>query len=167
MKKPINKKHLIISISYLVIGFILIGLIVLKYMKTNDISKSNLEVMLLLLISIVYFFYNNLKNKVTLPVNIKGKELSSEISKEARKKRIKSYLIKSIVFTTIIIAFYLILYLFSKDFKNFFTFKTNNTINLIINLGLVFVLSLSIAFGLEILFGETSIKNYNKLKGVK
>ena len=51
-----DKISIIVSGIYLIISFVLLGLIIAKCINTKSLDNANLETTLFLLISVIYFF---------------------------------------------------------------------------------------------------------------
>ena len=56
-KNKKDKLSMIISGIYLIISFVLLGLIIAKCISTKSLDNANVETTLFLLISVIYFFF--------------------------------------------------------------------------------------------------------------
>lgn len=63
MKKKFDKNKYMITIVYIVIALILLGISFYKMIKNKSITSANLEINIVFGISIVYFVYYFIKNK--------------------------------------------------------------------------------------------------------
>ncbi len=103
-----------------------------------------------------------LKNNVFLPQTILGKTLPYDLTKKAKKIRIKSYLIESLVFAILVSILNTIALIFNKLFDTIVIFKSN-TLNIIFTYFITFLLSYLISYVFNYILSERKIKKYNNL----
>lgn len=89
----------IVTILYLVIEA------TYKYNLTKDILDCTWEIILILIICIIYRLCTIDPKEMNLPKSVLGKKLPTEQTKQARKKRLISYICESILFATISFIF--------------------------------------------------------------
>ncbi|MGF3227403.1 hypothetical protein [Facklamia sp. P12932] len=120
-------------------------------MRTKDISATNWEIILLLLIGIIYLIGLRSDKELFLPTSFSGKKLTIGKSKQAKMQRVKSYLIESLIFSVVITGICL-----------FFTFlEVEYVLELIVYIIEFFGLLL-VSFMLNYSLGEYKIKKYKK-----
>lgn len=136
---------LLITIIYLLVE------IAYKYTTTKDILTTSWEIVLIILISIIYTVGMSLKKEIDLPKSFLGKKLPTGNSKKIKRIRIKSYLLKSIFFSTAITAITL-----------FFTFTGVEKKLRVIEYISEFLGLILIYFLLSYIISEYNIKKYNK-----
>lgn len=159
MKKKFDKERFFITIIFLIVAFILLGVAIFKIIKEKDINAASTETTILLLVSVIYVFYKVIKDKNFSPTNIKGEKLPTKEDKETKRKRIKSYLIESLVFSIIVVCLDFISILFFKESTDLFIFNNiSSNLNIFLNLLITFILCMLISFGFEYLIGELFIK---------
>lgn len=164
MKKKDTSRIIITSI-YLLLSFVLIGVILYKYISTRDISNVSLETTLLLGLSIAYIFYRIVKDKDFIPTAMSGNKLPIGKNKSDKNVRIKNYIKESLIFSIVIVCLDLCAILILKDIDSLIIFKgVTKTLNIILNSLITFIICLLISFGLEYFIGEISVKKILKKK---
>ena len=162
-----EKISILISSIYLLISFVLIGLIIYKYINTKKLDSANIETTIFLLISVVYFFFYYIKrnDKTNLLTDIKGNKLPIGDSKKDKKMRNKNYIKESLIFSVIVVCLDLISILILKKTDGLFIFSNVNfTFNIILNSLITFILCFFVAYLLELLIGKIILKEGRKQK---
>lgn len=161
-----DKVSIIISGVYLIISFVLLGLIIAKCINTKSLDNANLETTLFLLISLIYFFFYYIKNKdkTNLLTDIKGNKLPIGNSKKDKNIRKKNYLKESLIFSIVVVCLDLMSILILNNKDNLFMFKVNDTLNIILNLLITFILCLGISYLLDMLLDKVILKNRKEKK---
>ena len=156
-----DKISIIISGIYLIISFVLLGLIIAKCINTKNLDSANLETTLFLLISVIYFFFYYIKNKdkTNLLTDIKGNKLPTGNSKDDKNIRKKSYLKESLVFSIVVVCLDLMSILILNNKDDLFMFGVNNTLNIIFNVGITFVLCFGISYLFSMILDKVILKN--------
>ena len=152
---------------YLLISFVLIGLIIYKYINTKKLDSANIETTIFLLISVVYFFFYYIKrnDKTNLLTDIKGNKLPIGDSKKDKKIRNNNYIKESLIFSVIVVCLDLISILILKKTDGLFIFSNVNfTLNIILNSLITFILCFFVAYLLELLIGKIILKEGRKQK---
>lgn len=159
-KNKKDKLSMIISGIYLIISFVLLGLIIAKCISTKSLDNANVETTLFLLISVIYFFFYYIKNKdkTNLLTDIKGNKLPVGNSKEEKNIRKRNYLKESLVFSIVVMCLDLMSILILNNKDDLFKFSSNNTLNIILNIGLTFILCFIISYLLDMLIDKIILK---------
>lgn len=155
-----DKISIIISGIYLIISFVLLGLIIAKCINTKNLDSANLETTLFLLISVIYFFFYYIKNKdkTNLLTDIKGNKLPTGNSKDDKNIRKKSYLKESLVFSIVVVCLDLMSILILNNKDDLFMFGVNNALNIIFNVGITFVLCFGISYLFSMILDKVILK---------
>lgn len=162
-----EKISILISSIYLLISFVLIGLIIYKYINTKKLDSANIETTIFLLISVVYFFFYYIKrnDKTNLLTDIKGNKLPIGDSKKDKKMRNNNYIKESLIFSVIVVCLDLISILILKKTDGLFIFSNVSfTLNIILNSLITFILCFFVAYLLELLIGKIILKEGRKQK---
>lgn len=162
-----EKLSILISSIYLLISFVLIGLIIYKYINTKKLDSANIETTIFLLISVVYFFFYYIKrnDKTNLLTDIKGNKLPIGDSKKDKKMRNNNYIKESLIFSVIVVCLDLISILILKKTDGLFIFSNVSfTLNIILNSLITFILYFFVAYLLELLIGKIILKEGRKQK---
>lgn len=142
------------QVSTIIVVFTVIYLLIeatYKYITTQDILMATWEIILLVLIGSIFLLGIRSNKEMNLPTSFLGKSLPTEESKKARNIRLKSYLIESITSSAVITGISL-----------FFTFIEVEEPLSVPEYSVGFIGFIAIYFIMSYIFGEYSIKKYNK-----
>lgn len=150
-KKGINNKKsfLIITISSIVVFLFLLGLVIYKYIVNNNIDVARNEVTALIFVVLIYVLYVAVVKKKWIPDFLLVKNVS--FRENDKSFRIKTYLVKSLIFANLFSLLDIIARLFVSDYESLFIFNSLNEIfNILLNLLIIFIGSFVISFCLEL-----------------
>lgn len=164
-KSKFDKEQFIITLMYLIIALALLTISFYKFIKYKTFETATIETTILFVISLAFVIYKSLKDKKYKVTTLKGEELPTSDKKKDKNKRIKTYLIESIVFSVLVVALDLIAMLFFEN-KNYILIFNNvsKTLNIVLNSLVTFGICMLISFGLEYFIGELQSKRANRGK---
>ncbi len=103
-----------------------------------------------------------MKNSIFLPKSIFGKNLPCDMTKKAKKIRIKYYIIESIFFGVLISVIDIVVLIIKKLIDTITIFKSN-ILNVIFTCLTTFILSFLISYIFNYVLSERKIKKYHNL----
>ncbi|MBJ8349484.1 hypothetical protein [Streptococcus zalophi] len=122
-----------------------------KYVTTKNILTTTWEIALLLLIVAIFLIGIKSNKEMTLPTSFLGKQLPTSQSIEAKRNRIKAYLIESVVTSAVITGLTFFFEFIGIEVK----LSLSEYIASFLGLMVVYLI-------LSYLLGEHNIKKYNK-----
>lgn len=109
------------TIATLVTFFYLLAEITYKFITTKNILNCGWEIVLIMIISVIFFIVMRLKKEMDIPKTFFGKILTTELTKEARKIRIKTYLLNSLFFALSVTVISLVFTLITESVESLST----------------------------------------------
>lgn len=157
-----NKQKIIINAVFIAIILLTAAISIYKYIKYKETANLTIEITLLIFTFLIYIIYILTAKKIFVPETLTGKPLPLSQDKTSKKLRIKSYIIKSLVFASAITIFDVLTRVLDKDYQDLLIFSLDNTKNKILSILILFLTSFIISIILEGTIGELTIKKYDK-----